>query len=366
MKGLYIHIPFCNSICSYCDFPKRVSNQINKKNYINSLIKEINEKKELLHNINTVYIGGGTPNSIELNDLKELFESIKDILKNGIENSIELNPELITKDLLLLLKEYNFNRLSLGVQSFNPRLIKVLNRNHDKKLIIEKLNLIKEIGFNNINIDLMFGIPTEDLNDLKEDLNIALSLDITHISYYSLILEDKTILKHKIDNNIYQEVDDDLEADMYDYINKTLKENGFNHYEISNYAKKGFESKHNLIYWTMDEYIGVGMSAASFYNNTRFQNTLIFKEYIENNTFYKEELDKDELMNEYMMLGLRKTSGISISDFVNKYNISPLIYFKDKINHLIKINMIDIENDIIKIKEDKLFLANIAFEEFVK
>ena len=267
MRGLYIHIPFCKSICNYCDFTKLVSSNENQEKYINRLLDEIDYYDNELKNIDTVYIGGGTPNSLPLNLLEKLLIKIKPILEKSIESSIELNPEFINKDLVNLLTKYKINRVSIGVESFNDTILESINRKHKKADVINSIKLLKENNINNINIDLIYGLPNQRLEDIKNDLNIFYALNIPHISYYSLILEDKTVFSYLIKNKKLELPDDDLVADMYDYISNDLEKNSYKHYEISNYSKAGFESKHNLLYWNQDEYVGVGLGASGFINN---------------------------------------------------------------------------------------------------
>ena len=281
MKGLYIHIPFCNSICNYCDFTKLVSSDEVKTKYVDRLLQEIDHYEDELKNINTVYIGGGTPNSLSLKLLKKIFKKIDKYLDESIESSIELNPELINIDLIKLLKEYKFNRVSIGVESFNNNILKSINRKHSIDDVFNAIKLLKENGINNINIDLMYGLPNQTINDIKTDLDYFYKLEIPHISYYSLILEDKTVFHHLMDNKKLVLPDDDLVADMYEYISNDLCIHNYNHYEISNYSKKNHESIHNLIYWNQEEYVGVGLGASGFLNHYRYTNNKSMKKYLE-------------------------------------------------------------------------------------
>ena len=364
MRGLYIHIPFCKKICSYCDFPKIMAkNEEEQKKYFEALIKEIEDNKNELKNIKTVYIGGGTPNAISLALLESLFITINKYLENSIENTIELNPELVTIELCDLLNKYHFNRVSLGVQTIKGDSIELLNRHHKKEDIINTINMLKKANINNINIDLMFGIPKTNLEDVKKDINFVLSLDITHISYYSLILEDKTIFKHLYNKKELEMLDDDLIADMYDLINNKLEQNGFKHYEISNYAKNGYESIHNKLYWNTNEYVGVGCGAAGYIKPYRYSNHRTLNKYLK----YREEeriyIDKKDEKQEFMMLGLRLCDGVSINEYKDRFNSNPFDDFDLK--KLIDKNLIEIKDDYIKIKKDKTFIANLIFEEFV-
>lgn len=363
MKGLYIHIPFCNKICNYCDFTKMVSTDDIKIKYLKRLTEEFEYRINDLNNIDTIFIGGGTPNSISIEFLEELLILINKYVKNPIEATIELNPELLTIDQIKLFKKYGINRISLGVESFNDKLLKLLGRNHNKDMVYEKIKLLKENGFNNINIDLIFGIPTETIDDVKYDLECFKELNINHLSYYSLILEDKTIFSYWLNNKKIELLDDDLVADMYDYINKFMNDNGFIHYEISNYAKEGFQSKHNLIYWNEDEYVGIGMGASGFINSYRYTNNNTIKTYLESFVESKRKINIDEEKSEFMMLGLRKIAGVSIQEYENRYHSKISDDFN--IDKLIKNNLLIIENEYIKVNPKKLFVANLVFEEFL-
>ncbi len=364
MKGLYIHIPFCKSICSYCDFTKRVSNEDNYKKYIDRLIDELDSYKKNLFNIDTVYIGGGTPNVLPLELLEKLFIKIKPILDNSVENSIELNPELISDDLCKLLYKYNFNRVSLGVQTLDDISIKLLNRHHTKEDVINSFNHLRNNKIDNINVDLMFGIPYTSMDSVKNDLDFILNLNPAHISYYSLIIEEKTVINFKIQNKNIIPLDDDLIADMYDYIKSRLSSNGYKHYEISNFAKPGFESKHNRIYWNLDEYIGIGLGSSGYLNGIRYDNNHDFKAYFNDFIEYSENLSIEEKKNEFMMLGLRLIDGISISRYKELFNSNIFDDFKN-IEGLINRGLLEVSNDNIRIPYDKILLANQVWSEFV-
>ena len=363
MKGLYIHIPFCDSICTYCDFPKQIAKESKKEVYIEHLLAELEEKRHLLTDITSVYIGGGTPNSLCLELLEKLLKAISSILDNSIENTIEINAELLTLDQVLLFKKYNINRISIGVQTIVPDIIKIINRHHNKEMIINAIQMLRKNHIQNINLDMMFGLPNQTMANLKEDLLFILNQPITHISYYSLIKEEKTILEYQLKHNQISIPDDDLVADMYEFVNQNLKMSMFNHYEISNYSLDGYQSLHNLLYWNCDDYIGIGASAASLLGEKRFQNALSLTKY------YSKVLEEDTILStyerkqEYMMLGLRKIAGVSINKYYDRFNSNPSDDFN--LDKLVSFGLIDINNDTISIKKDKLLLANLVFEEFV-
>lgn len=363
MRGLYIHIPFCKQICSYCDFPKMVAKEDKYSIYLDAIEKELKSKESDLSNIDTVYIGGGTPNIFNNQLLKRLLSLLHPYLKNSKENTIECNPDLITNEQAILFKTYNINRVSMGVETVNSSLLSILGRKHTKDDVINAIKILKMNGINNINLDFIFGLPYEKVEDLKEDLDFYFSLKLPHASFYSLILEEKTILSYKLDRKEITLPDDDLVASMYDLINQKMKENGYSHYEISNYAKKGYESSHNLLYWNQDEYVSVGMGAAGYVNDYRYTNYKTLKNYLEKREEERIYISFEEKKKEYCLLGLRKLSGVSISGYYKKFN-SQLFDDFDLSSHLSS-GLLKIEGDSLFIPENKIFLSNIVFLEFV-
>ena len=357
MKSAYIHIPFCKTICSYCDFCKMFYNEVLVNKYLLELEKEIkkNYKGETLK---TIYIGGGTPSSLNIKQLNKLLNIIKTFkLEENYEFTVECNIENIDKEKLELLYKNKVNRLSIGIQTFNEKYLKFLNRNHTKKEIKEKINLAKNIGFKNINIDLMYAFPDETLKELENDINEFLKLDITHISTYSLIIEPHTKLYiDKIKN-----IDEDLDRKMYDLICKKL--NKYNHYEISNFAKSGYESIHNLTYWNNENYYGFGLGASGYINNIRYDNTKNINEYLKGNYIKnKEVLTKNiEIENEFI-LGLRKIKGINIEKFNKKYDN---IFKYDVVNRLLKENKLQKDEKNIFINNEYIYTSNNILIEFI-
>lgn len=363
MRGLYIHIPFCKHICSYCDFPKRIAkNDEQIKIYIGFLLKEIERYKEYLDRVKTIFIGGGTPNMLSDELLEELLSSVQKYVKEPLEFTIECNPELITNNQIELFKKYGVNRVSLGVESFIDEDLVKLNRHHTKKKALEVIKMLKEKGITNINIDLIFAHPFDSLEKVKTNLEIFSTLDIPHLSYYSMILEDKTVFKYLYDNNKLELVAEDDAAIMYEYIINYLKKNGYHHYETSNFAKNGFESRHNLLYWQEEEYVGVGAGAAGFLNNIRYTNSYHLDKYYEG---CKEEevLSNEDIKKEYMMLGFRKIDGISISDYLKRFNTN--IFDDFKFDKLMKEELIEIKDDFITLTQKGIMLANEVFMEFI-
>ena len=358
-KSVYIHIPFCNSICSYCDFCKLLYNEKLVDDYLDSLKNEIidNYKGEIL---NTIYIGGGTPSSLSIKQLNKLFEIIKIFkINKNYEFTIEMNLSDISREKLDLFKKNKVNRISIGVESVNPKYFKFLNRESDKKEVIEKINIVKEY-FNNFNIDLMYAFPNQTVKEVLDDLSFIISLNPTHISIYSLIIEEHT----KIFIDRINPIKEELEEKMYYNIIKELKKNNYIHYEISNFAKKGFESIHNQVYWNNDHYYGFGLGSAGFINNTRCTNTRSINKYLNGNYLLeKEEISKDIDMENEMIFGLRKIKGVNKETFFNKYGIN--IYDQFDIISLIDKKLLIDDGKNIYIPEDKLYIQNSILINFI-
>lgn len=317
VSSVYIHIPFCESICSYCDFCKFLKND----EWINSYLKELKKEVKTKYNnelIKTLYIGGGTPSSLNIDELNELFKIIKTFnLSNDCEFTFECNIENITEEKLKLLFQNGVNRLSIGVETFNPSFLSYLNRHHKNEDVFEKIAIAKKIGFKNINIDLIYALKNQTLTDLKYDLDCFFKLDIPHLSIYSLIIEEHT----KLYNDNEKNISEDLDYKMYEYIVNTLKEHGYNHYEISNFAKPGFESKHNLIYWHNKNYYGFGLGASGYIGNTRYDNTKSFNNYLKGKyVLERHDLSYDEVISNEYILGFRMIKGINKKEYFLKYN----------------------------------------------
>lgn len=308
--SIYIHIPFCTNICSYCDFCKILKNKQWIDKYLIALEKEIKEnyKKE---KVNTVYIGGGTPSILSLKQLEKLFNILKIFnIDKDAEITFETNTEDLSIEKINLLKQ-NVNRLSIGVQTFDKKTLKTLNR----KLDIDNLKLALK-NFKNVNIDLMYGFQNQSIENLKKDLEKIIKLNPTHISTYTLIIEPHT--KLYIDR--YKPLNDDKERQMYDLIRKTLKENKYEQYELSNFSKKGYESRHNLTYWNNENYYGFGLGASGYVDNIRYENTRNLNEYLKGNFILnKHTLTIKEKIEDEFIVGLRKTKGINKDKFYKKY-----------------------------------------------
>ena len=356
---IYIHIPFCNSICSYCAFPKLLYDKRYIRNYLDTIKREILSRYKG-EEVISIYIGGGTPTSLDLEELKYLLE-ITYIFKTStnLEFTIESNVESLTLDKMKLLKEYNVNRVSLGVQSFNNDTLLELNRKHNRDDVFGVIANLKDNGFDNISLDYIYGIHA-DIEETKKDIKEFLKLDIPHISCYSLIIENNTVFG--INNRDY--IEEDIEVEMYQYIKDTLENKGYIHYEISNYAKDNYQSKHNLNYWNNGEYYGFGIGAVSYLGNKRITNTKNLSKYLANNYVEVEEYeDKNTSIANTFMLGFRKVLGINIIDFKNKYNMD--IMDIDPVKRLIKEGKLVLSNNQLYINPKYFYLSNEIIVEFI-
>ena len=353
MRSVYVHIPFCKSICSYCDFCKFLYKESWANIYLDSLSKEI-EKYYEGDIVKTIYIGGGTPSCLSIQNLNKLFNILKRIrLSNNYEFTFECNINDIDDELLKTLSMNGVNRLSIGVESFNEKNLEFMNRHHTKKEIFEKIKLCRSYNFNNINVDLIYALPTENFITLKNDLRNILKLGVEHISTYSLIIEDHTMLSY---NNV-KPISEELDYKMYNYICKKLKKKGFHHYEVSNFSKFGFESLHNLTYWNNEEYYGFGLGSHGYINDMRYENTRNFNKYLKENYRFNELLvsNQEEMENE-LILGLRKLDGINMREFYNKYDKD--IFKEFKIEEALRKGYLDSKGEMLYIPESKIYVMN--------
>ena len=373
MRGIYIHIPFCKKKCYYCDFISYASRECMVLDYISALKKEIMYTLKKTDKIDTIYIGGGTPSVIECKYIKEILEEIYKIIgydKNR-EVTIEINPGTVTQEKIKEYKKININRISIGLQSTNNKLLKDIGRIHTYEQFKETYELVKNENFENINVDLMLALPNQTLEDLEESLKDVIKLNPTHISVYSLILEEKTKMYEMVNKKEVELPSEDLERQMYWKTKEMLEKAGFVHYEISNFAKKGYESKHNSNCWNQQEYYGFGLAAHSYINNMRYSNTENLEEYIQ---FIKEEKynkvksiheiqTKKSKMKEYMMLKLRTIEGIEIKEYKKKFQENPLYIYKNEIEKLTKNELVEVDG--IKLTNKGLDFANEVWQEFI-
>ena len=328
MSGIYLHIPFCDTKCIYCDFYS-ITNHSRKDEFIDCLIREIQNESQGLKELkfDTIFFGGGTPSLLTLNDFERIFETLYSNLNisSSSEITIEANPGTLDKNKLVDFRKLPVNRISFGVQSFIDTELKFLSRIHDSNQAIDSIKSAQDAGYDNINLDLIFAIPGQSMHNWKYNLEKAISLNTQHISAYSLIFEEGTPLFSLFQQKKVSQANIDLEREMYDFTMEFLPENGFAQYEVSNYSKSGFECRHNLKYWEHNEYIGFGPSAASFIDNYRRVNIKNIDKYIQkissgtNAIDFVEYIDKDTSVYEFIMLGLR-SKGIDFQRFQNKFN----------------------------------------------
>ena len=384
--GIYIHIPFCKKKCEYCDFKSYAGKEKLIDDYIKCLkyeLKEVGNGNKLdyennldkLAIIKTIYIGGGTPSLIDSRYINEILEIVKQnyTLDDDLEITIEVNPGTVNEEKLEQYKKSGINRLSIGLQSTHDRLLKKIGRIHNYDDFFNTFKLARKVGFRNINVDLMLGLPEQSIEDLKLSIEEIIKLNPEHISVYSLIIEEGTPFYKKLEANELELPKDEVERKMYWSVKKELEKSGYTHYEISNFAKKGYESKHNLACWNQEEYIGFGIAAHSYTNNVRYSNIDDIEQYIKNfetnkeidNFVFHEKQNKESKMKEFMMLGLRKINGISIQEFKNRFALNPIFVYRKELEKLVDEQLIEIDGNIIKLTNKGLNLANLVWEEFV-
>lgn len=360
IKSLYIHIPFCKTICSYCDFCKMYYNGELVDKYLESLNKELDNTYDG-EDLNTIYIGGGTPSSLSIKQLEKLFDILKKVkTSNDLEFTIEANINDINIEMLEVLKKNKVNRISIGIETVNPKYLKLIERNHTKEEVKDKINLVKKY-FSNINVDFMYGFNNQTIEELKSDLDFFKELDVTHISIYSLILEPNT----KLFINNMTPLDEEIESNMYFYIINCLNALGYNHYEVSNFSKNGYESRHNLVYWNNEHYYGIGLGASGYIDNIRYTNTRSINNYLSGNYVLDKTIIDDEInMENEMMLGLRKIEGVNKESFFKKFgkNIEEVF----DIDALIKDKLLIDKDGYLFIPIDKMYLQNSILVNFIK
>ncbi|WAA10364.1 radical SAM family heme chaperone HemW [Fervidibacillus albus] len=374
-KAVYIHIPFCTQICHYCDFNKVFLSGQPVDDYLAALKKEMEMTlvETPTEHVETVFIGGGTPTAINERHLERLLETIHQVLPlNGvIEFTIEANPGDLNEDKIRLLKDAGVNRLSLGVQTFDNELLKKIGRNHRDKDVYETVEIAKKIGFDNLSIDLMYRLPGQTMEHIRYALSELAKLDVSHASIYSLIIEPKTVFYNLMRKGKLLLPSEDTEADMYHYILEEMAIHGFEQYEISNFSKPGFESRHNLFYWNNDSYYGFGAGAHSYLNGNRSSNIGPVNHYIqalkEHRLPIKESIrvTKREQMEEEMFLGLRKTAGVSVHTFFQKYGVDPRNRYQEQVHNLTEQGLLEVTNGYIRLTKRGLFLGNEVFQSFI-
>ena len=353
IKSLYIHIPFCDNICPYCDFVKLYKNVSDENKYIDKLIEEISSFNIDKDQLETIFIGGGTPTALSIENLDKLLSYLASNFVSVKEFSIETNPERITEDVCKLFKKYKVNRVSIGAQAANEKSLKTLGRVHTVKQIVDAFNLLKKHYINNINLDFIYGFNEMDENDIYDDIKLVSSLKPTHVSCYALQIEDKKIYKIK---HITSQ-DDETLAKEYNLLTEKLSSLGYKRYEVSNYSLPGYECKHNLTYWHDDQYYAAGISASSYIYPNRYKNTSSITNYLKgiNNKEVTPISKKDEEF-EFLMLNLRLIDGFELNEFKNRFNKDFLADYKSELTKL-KTFFIVTESKV-KLRQEFIYLMD--------
>lgn len=366
----YVHIPFCTQICYYCDFSKVFIKNQPVDSYLEHLLEEFRSYD--IQKLSTLYIGGGTPTALSAPQLEVLLDGLTKKLDLSVleELTIEANPGDLDADKIAVLKNSAVNRVSLGVQTFDDKMLKKIGRSHLEKDIYENIDRLKLAGFDNISIDLIYALPGQTMEQVKENVAKAIGLDIPHMSLYSLILENHTVFMNRMRRGKLPLPKEELEAEMFEYIISELERAGFEHYEISNFSKPDFESRHNLMYWDNAEYYGIGAGASGYVNGVRYKNHGPIRHYLSaveegNARITEEHLSQKEQMEEEMFLGLRKKSGVSMARFEEKFGRSFDGLYGEIVKDLVQQGLMQIEGDRVRMTKRGLFLGDTVAERFI-
>ena len=366
----YVHIPFCTQICYYCDFSKVFIKNQPVDSYLEHLLEEFQSYD--IQKLRTLYIGGGTPTALSAPQLEILLKGLtKNLDLSSLEElTIEANPGDLDADKIAVLKNSAVNRVSLGVQTFDDKMLKKIGRSHLEKDIYENIDRLKLAGFDNISIDLIYALPGQTMEQVKDNVAKAIGLDIPHMSLYSLILENHTVFMNRMRRGKLPLPKEELEAEMFEYIIAALERAGFEHYEISNFSKLGFESRHNLMYWDNAEYYGIGAGASGYVDGVRYKNHGPIRHYLNaveegNARITEEHLSQKEQMEEEMFLGLRKKSGVSMARFEEKFGRSFDGLYGEIVKDLVRQDLMQIEGDRVRMTKRGLFLGDTVAERFI-
>ncbi|MGX6962218.1 radical SAM family heme chaperone HemW [Vagococcus xieshaowenii] len=376
MTSAYIHIPFCEHICYYCDFNKVMLEGQPVDEYVQALLKEIKMtlEKYPTDNTETIYIGGGTPTSLTAEQLDVLLSGIRELMpfQDGNEFTVEANPGDLTLEKLNVMSSYGVNRLSMGVQSFDDKLLKKIGRKHSAQDVYDTMKVIDKAGFgNNVSIDLIYALPGQTMASFEDTLKQALALDLPHYSLYSLILENQTIFYNWARQGRLELPPEDVEGNMFERAAEEMEKHGKKQYEISNFSAPGKQSQHNLVYWNNEHYYGLGAGASGYLNQTRYKNHGPIQHYLkplrENQLPIREveKLSTKNVMEEQMFLGLRKLAGISINEFNQKFDRDFYDVYGKVLPELEKQDLIQIKDDRIALTKHGLILGNEVFEKFL-
>lgn len=369
--SLYVHIPFCKQKCFYCDFPSYASMEELAEDYVDALCIEI-EKKAIDYWIKSIFIGGGTPSYLSENQIQKLLKCINKLnLMKDMEFTMECNPGTLDKEKLVTMIKGGVNRISVGLQAVQNSLLDKIGRIHNFKDFEENFRLARSVGFNNINVDLMYGLPNQTIDQWKETLTTVIGLEPEHISAYSLIIEEGTCFYKMWENDKLNLPSEDDEREMDLITKKTLSYFGYNQYEISNYSKSGYECSHNKVYWKCKSYLGVGVSASSFINGYRYKNIDSIKDYIKrinNNEPIDEEKIKNSIednMEEFMFMGLRLINGIDINEFKARFGENIQSIYGDVIEKNIKGKLLEKHDNILRLSNRGIELSNVVMSDFI-
>lgn len=372
VTSAYIHIPFCRQICFYCDFNKFLIDRQPVDQYLDALEQEIRQAN-ISEPLDSIYIGGGTPTALNEAQVKKMLDIVDRLvpLAEGAEYTVEVNPGEITMEKLTAMKNSGVNRLSIGVQSFETRLLEAIGRGHGRDDAVEAVKLAERAGFDNYSIDLMFGLPGQTMADFQASLDMAVSLKVPHISAYSLKIEEKTMFHNWYKQGRLTPFPEDTEADMYELLLDYGSRNGLYPYEISNLAAVGYESFHNCVYWKNEEYYGFGAGAHGYVDGMRYANIAPLTHYIkaveQGNTVVKEEINVSsaEKMEEEMFLGLRMYAGVDKSRFKERYGMEYKEVFAAAVPDLLKNGLIEDDGEKVKLTPRGRLLGNEVFEKFL-
>ena len=366
----YVHIPFCTQICYYCDFSKVFIKNQPVDSYLEHLLQEFHSYD--IQKLRTLYIGGGTPTALSALQLEVLLDGLTKNLDLSVleELTIEANPGDLDEDKIAVLKNSAVNRVSLGVQTFDDKMLKKIGRSHLERDIYENIDRLKLAGFDNISIDLIYALPGQTMDQVKDNVAKAIALDIPHMSLYSLILENHTVFMNRMRRGKLPLPKEEVEAEMFEYIIAELERAGFEHYEISNFSKPGFESRHNLMYWDNAEYYGIGAGASGYVNGVRYKNHGPIRHYLKaveegNARINEEHLSLREQMEEEMFLGLRKKTGVSKARFEEKFGTSFENLYGQVVRDLCHQGLLQVEGQQIRMTKRGLFLGDTVAERFI-
>lgn len=376
MLGLYIHVPFCAQKCNYCDFNSyKIEEKNQKTDYLISIRKEMELYKEEFKSkeFTSVFLGGGTPSILTPEELTTLMENIYSNFNIGkdAEITMECNPGTLDKVKLKAIKSLGINRLSMGLQVTQDHHLKYIGRIHTYEQFEKNYKDAIEVGINNINVDLMYSLPNQSFDEWKETLNKIINLNPSHISAYSLILEEGTKFYDMYLNKEFELNDEEVDINIYNYTIDTLCKNGYHQYEISNYSKEGYECKHNIVYWQCDNYLGLGPGASGYINNYRYSNICDIKgynkclEYDKRPIEEKNILSKKDEMEEFIFMGLRMNEGINLDVFKERFNIEFLDLYKDILDKLIENKLLKLDGSNIMLTQKGREISNSVFIEFI-